>query len=166
MKRIFLSGMIFFAAANAAFAQDSDDKAKAAAKEAASDAMSASMSPDDLIRAHHEGDVAMGVCGARLTALQWFYQESIAAGRDDLKPLLEPVMAGREIIKGEAERRATEDGVDTSVRVMNQQIDELWNGLVNAAELQDDGAAFQAAYNELVEGKDECFAVFFSAKAE
>ena len=82
----------------------------------------------------HEGDVALGVCGARVSALLWFYEASVAQGRDDLKENVASLTESREIIKKEAERRATEDKVDTSVRVMNQHSEELWDDLNKKAE--------------------------------
>jgi len=91
----------------------------------------------------------------------WFYQESISNGRKELEPLLKPVVDAQGLIKAEAERRATDDGVDTSVRVMNDTIEELWNDLVDSS--FKDGDEFQDKYNTLVAGKDECLEIFFPA---
>lgn len=110
----------------------------------------------------HEGDVALGVCGARVSALLWFYEASMAQGRDDLKPMVESLTQSREVIKAEAERRAKDDGVDTTVRVMNQHSEELWEDLNKKA--SGDTAEFQEAHDELLEGVKECLALFFETE--
>lgn len=120
-----------------------------------------SVDTDEFKQRMHEGDVALGVCGARVSALLWFYEASVAQGRDDLKENVASLTESREIIKKEAERRATEDKVDTSVRVMNKHSEELWDDLNKKAE--GDTAEFQQAHDELVKGVKECLALFFDA---
>lgn len=107
----------------------------------------------------HEGDVALGVCGARVSALLWFYEASVAQGRDDLKGAVESLTSSRETIKTEAERRAVEDKVDTSVRVMNDESERMWNDLNEKA--GGDGEEFQKAHDELLAGVQECLSMFF-----
>ena len=113
---------------------------------------------EKLRRRHHEGDVALGVCGGRMSALMWFYEASVADGRDDLKPAYEAVKESRAVLKKEAERRAVEDGVGTSVSVMNEQGQELWKTLVEATEKPE---TFQEAHDELFAGVQECLTLFF-----
>jgi len=108
----------------------------------------------------HEGDIALGVCGARVSALMWFYEASIAQGRDDLKAAALSLKESREALKKEAERRAVEDGVDTSVRVMNSESEKLWNNLNEKA--GGDEKEFQKAHDELFAGVQECLALFFA----
>jgi len=112
---------------------------------------------------HHEGDVALGVCGARMTTLMWFYQSSVADGRDDLQPAYEAIKESRTVMKREAERRAIEDGVGTSVSVMNEFSAEYWEDLVNAAEKPD---TFQKAHDELFANVQECLTIFFSGRPD
>ena len=107
----------------------------------------------------HEGDIALGVCGARVSALMWFYEASIAQGREDLKAAVASLKESRESLKNEAERRALEDGVDTSVRVMNSESEKLWKDLNDKAD--GDTAEFQKAHDELFVGVQECLALFF-----
>ncbi|GEM_PF-3070416 len=107
----------------------------------------------------HEGDVALGVCGARLSALLWFYEASVAQGRDDLKTAVASLSESREAIKAEAERRAVDDKVDTSVRVMNSESEKIWNDLNEKA--GGDEEEFQKAHDELFAGVQECLALFF-----
>ena len=118
----------------------------------------------------HEGDIALGVCGARVSALLWFYEASVAQGREDLKAAVASLTESREAIKAEAERRAVDDGVDTSVRVMNSESEKLWDDLNKKA--GGDAEEFQKAHDELYNGVQECLALFFDrpgdekAKAE
>ncbi len=107
----------------------------------------------------HEGDIALGVCGARVSALMWFYEASVAQGRDDLKSAAESLKESRESLKAEAERRAVDDGVDTSVRVMNSESEKIWNDLNEKA--SGDEKEFQKAHDELFAGVQECLALFF-----
>ena len=107
----------------------------------------------------HEGDIALGVCGARVSALMWFYEASVAQGRDDLKSAAESLKESREALKAEAERRAVDDGVDTSVRVMNSESEKIWNDLNEKA--GGDEKEFQKAHDELFSGVQECLALFF-----
>ena len=107
----------------------------------------------------HEGDIALGVCGARVSALMWFYEASIAQGREDLKAAVVSLKESRESLKNEAERRALEDGVDTSVRVMNSESEKLWKDLNDKAD--GDTEEFQKAHDELFAGVQECLALFF-----
>jgi len=108
---------------------------------------------------HHEGDVALGVCGARMSALMWFYQSSVADGRDDLQPAYEAIKESRTVLKQEAERRAVEDGVGTSVSVMNSHSEKLWQGLVEAS---DDAEEFQVVHDDLFTNVQECLSLFFN----
>lgn len=107
----------------------------------------------------HEGDIALGVCGARVSALLWFYEASVAQGRDDLKAAVASLTDSRAAIKAEAERRAVDDGVDTSVRVMNAESEKIWDGLNEKA--AGDVEEFQKAHDELYNGVQECLALFF-----
>ena len=107
----------------------------------------------------HEGDIALGVCGARVSALLWFYEASVAQGRDDLKPAIASLTETREAIKAEAERRAVNDKVDTSVRVMNSESEKIWDDLNEKA--GGDEKEFQKAHDELFSGVQECLALFF-----
>ena len=107
----------------------------------------------------HEGDVALGVCGARVSALLWFYEASVAQGREDLKPAVDSLKQSCEVIKAEAERRAKEDRVDTTVRVMNDHSEELWNDLNKKAE--GDPEEFQKSHDQLVTDVQECLNLFF-----
>ena len=107
----------------------------------------------------HEGDIALGVCGARVSALLWFYEASVAQGRDDLKSAVASLTESREAIKAEAERRAVNDQVDTSVRVMNSESEKIWNDLNEKA--GGDEKEFQKAHDELFAGVQECLALFF-----
>ncbi len=113
---------------------------------------------EKLRKRHHEGDVALGVCGARMTALMWFYQASVADGRDDLEPAYEAIKESRTVLKKEAERRAVEDGVGTSVSVMNEYSTELWEELVTASE---EPETFQEAHDVLFTDVQECLTLFF-----
>lgn len=123
------------------------------------------MDSDEFKQRMHEGDVALGVCGARVSALLWFYEASVAQGRDDLKGMVETLTESREVIRAEAERRAKEDKVDTTVRVMNKHSEELWDDLNEKAE--GDTEEFQKAHDELLKGVKECLALFFDpAKGE
>ena len=116
----------------------------------------------------HEGDVALGVCGARVSALLWFYEASVAQGRDDLKPAVASLTESRKSIVAEAERRAVDDKVDTSVRVMNAESEKMWDALNDKA--AGDAEEFQKAHDELFAGVQECLSLFFerpeSDKAE
>lgn len=173
MKTFAFAVTLAFAATSLAHAQSPAEAEKTgdaapAAAEASSEAETASPTLDgaatalfqkDLIRRHHEGDVAMGVCGGRMTALMWFYQTSVASGREELQSALDSVTSARETIKSEAERRALEDGVDTTVRVMNDQTADIWNGLIEASEKDD--KAFQEAYDTLFASVEECLDLFF-----
>jgi len=107
----------------------------------------------------HEGDVALGVCGARVSSLLWFYEASVAQGREELKPAVASLTESREAIKAEAERRAVDDKVDTSVRVMNSESEKLWDELNKKAE--GDPEEFQKAHDELFAGVQECLGLFF-----
>ena len=107
----------------------------------------------------HEGDIALGVCGARVSALMWFYEASVAQGRDDLKSAAASLKESREALKAEAERRAVDDGVDTSVRVMNSESEKIWNDLNEKA--GGDEKEFQKTHDELFSGVQECLALFF-----
>ncbi len=113
---------------------------------------------EKLRKRHHEGDVALGVCGARMTALMWFYQASVADGRDDLQPAYDAIKESRTILKDEAERRAVEDGVGTSVSVMNEYSVELWEELITASE---EPESFQEAHDTLFANVQECLTLFF-----
>ncbi len=112
----------------------------------------------------HEGDIALGVCGARVSALLWFYEASVAQGRDDLKNAVASLTDSRASIKAEAERRAVDDGVDTSVRVMNAESEKIWNDLNEKA--AGDPEDFQKAHDELFNGVQECLALFFDRPKE
>ncbi len=107
----------------------------------------------------HEGDIALGVCGARVSALLWFYEASVAQGREDLKSAVASLTETREAIKSEAERRAVNDQVDTSVRVMNSESEKIWDDLNEKA--AGDEKEFQKAHDELFAGVQECLALFF-----
>ncbi len=113
---------------------------------------------EKLRKRHHEGDVALGVCGARLTALMWFYQASVVDGRTDLEPAYEALKESREVLKKEAERRAVDDGIGTSVSVMNEHSTELWDKLVDASEKPD---TFQETHDALFTDVQECLDLFF-----
>ena len=112
----------------------------------------------------HEGDIALGVCGARVSALLWFYEASVSQGRDDLKAAVSSLSDSRSAIKAEAERRAVDDGVDTSVRVMNSESEKIWNDLNEKA--AGDEKEFQTAHDELYNGVQECLALFFDRPGE
>jgi len=56
-----------------------------------------------------KSDVALGTCGAKVSTLLWFYETSVAQGRNDLAPLVRSLTAQRNIIKAEAESRAVND---------------------------------------------------------
>ena len=107
----------------------------------------------------HEGDIALGVCGARVSALLWFYEASVAQGREDLKSAVASLTESRDSIKAEAERRAVDDKVDTSVRVMNAESEKIWDDLNEKA--AGDAEEFQKAHDELFSGVQECLALFF-----
>lgn len=107
----------------------------------------------------HEGDIALGVCGARVSALLWFYEASVAQGRDDLKSAVASLTESRNAIKSEAERRAVDDRVDTSVRVMNSESEKIWDDLNEKA--GGDEKEFQKTHDELFAGVQECLALFF-----
>lgn len=107
----------------------------------------------------HEGDVALGVCGARVSALLWFYEASVSQGRDDLQTAVASLKASRDTIKSEAERRAVEDKIDTSVRVMNAESEKMWNDLNDKA--AGDSEEFQKAHDALFAGVQECLSLFF-----
>jgi len=113
---------------------------------------------EKLRKRHHEGDVALGVCGARMTVLMWFYQASVADGRDDLEPAYDSIKESRTVLKNEAERRAIEEGVGTSVSVMNEYSTELWEELVAASE---EPETFQEAHDALFTDVQECLTLFF-----
>ena len=108
---------------------------------------------------HHEGDVALGVCGGRMSALMWFYEASVADGREDLQPAYDALKESRSILKKEAERRAVEDGVGTSVSVMNEHGQDLWKALIEATE---EPETFQDAHDELFASVQECLTLFFN----
>jgi uncharacterized membrane protein YraQ (UPF0718 family) len=59
----------------------------------------------------------------------------------------------------EAERRAVEDKVDTSVRVMNAESEQMWETLNEKA--GGDAEEFQKAHDELYAGVQECLSLFF-----
>ncbi len=131
-------------------------------EESMSDDKSTEKTPEDqeaFRQTMHEGDIALGVCGARVSALLWFYEASVAQGRDDLKSAVESLTESREAIKAEAERRAVDDRVDTSVRVMNSESEKIWDDLNKKA--GGDGEEFQKAHDELFAGVQECLALFF-----
>lgn len=117
---------------------------------------------DKMRRRHHEGDVALGVCGARMSVLMWFYQSSVADGRDDLQSAYDAIRESRTVLKEEAERRAIEDGVGTSVSVMNEQSEKMWLELVKASE---EAETFQAAHDTLFADVQECLSIFFNRGA-
>ena len=112
----------------------------------------------------HEGDIALGVCGARVSALLWFYEASVAQGRDDLKSAVASLTESREAIKAEAERRAVNDQVDTSVRVMNSESEKIWDDLNEKA--SGDEKEFQKAHDDLFAGVQECLGLFFEQPSE
>ena len=114
---------------------------------------------DKVRKRQHEGDVALGVCGGRMSALMWFYQSLIADGRTELEKAFDAVKESREVLKTEAERRAVDDGIATSVNVMNEHSEELWEGLLEVA---DDEEKFQTSYNELYANVQECLNLFFN----
>ena len=146
-------------------AEASEEKAESEEGKPMSEQATAIEDTDEFKQRMHEGDVALGVCGARVSALLWFYEASVAQGRDDLKEMVASLTESREVIKTEAERRATEDKVDTSVRVMNKHSEELWDDLNQKA--GGDTDEFQKAHDELLTGVKECLALFFdSAKPE
>lgn len=187
LTRLFLAAALV--ATPALAASDADEKPADAATDVSSDAAAADEKPeeeDDAAEAdattetaeetaaakdwarklrarHHEGDVALGVCGARMTTLMWFYQSSVVDGRDDLQPAYEAIKESRTVLKKEAERRAIEDGVGTSVSVMNEYSAEYWEDLVNAAEKPD---TFQKAHDDLFANVQECLTIFFGKRAE
>ena len=137
---------------------DSDETKTSTEKAAADKAWAAK-----LRKFHHEGDVALGVCGARMSVLMWFYESLISSGRKELESNLEAVTESRTVLKREAERRAIDDGVDTSVSVMNKHSNELWDELVDVS---DEPEEFQVAYEELYANVQECLAMFFDRSAE
>lgn len=143
-----------------------DDEAETAEKEeiVTEEAAATPEDGEEFKARMHEGDVALGVCGARVSALMWFYEASAMTGREDLKASAENLKNAREVIKAEAERRATEDGVDTSVRVMNSHSEELWKALNEKAD--GDAEAFQKTHDELAKGVQECLALFFPQEAQ
>ena len=116
-----------------------------------------------LKKRHHEGDVALGVCGGRLTALMWFYQSSVVDGRTDLEPAYNALKESRGILKKEAERRAVDDGIGTSVSVMNEHSTDLWDKLVDASETPDE---FQQVHDNLYTDVQECLTLFFRKRPE
>ena len=124
-----------------------------------SDTMSTSDQSDEFKQTMHEGDVALGVCGARVSTLLWFYEASVAQGREDLQPAVDSLKTSRDAIKAEAERRAVEDKVDTSVRVMNAESEQMWETLNEKA--GGDAEEFQKAHDELYAGVQECLSLFF-----
>lgn len=132
---------------------DGDEKADTEAAASVDDEWA-----EKLKKRQHEGDVALGVCGARMTALMWFYQASVADGRDDLEPAYDAISESRGVLKKEAERRAVEDGIGTSVSVMNEYSAELWEELVNASE---EPETFQKVHDELFTNVQECLTMFF-----
>jgi len=140
-------------------ADDADEESDSDSDKATTEADLAEEWAEKLRKRHHEGDVALGVCGARMTALMWFYQSSVADGRDDLKPAYDAIRESRTVLKTEAERRAIDDGVGTSVSVMNEHSTELWEGLVEASESPE---TFQAAHDDLYGNVQECLSLFFN----
>ncbi len=143
--------------------EKAEEESKAEADSDSDEEKQAIVSQDDewaekLRKRHHEGDVALGVCGARMTALMWFYQVSVADGREDLEPAYDAIKESRTVLKNEAERRAVEDGVGTSVSVMNEYSAELWEELVNAAE---EPETFQEVHDDLYTNVQECLTLFF-----
>lgn len=114
---------------------------------------------DEFKQTMHEGDIALGVCGARVSTLLWFYEASVAQGRDDLQPAVASLKTSRDAIKAEAERRAVDDKVDTSVRVMNSESEKMWEELNEKA--GGDADEFQKAHDELYAGVQECLSLFF-----
>jgi len=106
-------------------------------EESMSDDKSTEKTPEDqeaFRQTMHEGDIALGVCGARVSALLWFYEASVAQGRDDLKSAVES-------------------------RVMNSESEKIWDDLNKKA--GGDGEEFQKAHDELFAGVQECLALFF-----
>lgn len=145
------------AADDGASNEDTEEEDKAMSKEA-----TAEKTPEEteaFRQTMHEGDIALGVCGARVSALLWFYEASVAQGREDLKSAVASLTESRESIKAEAERRAVTDKVDTSVRVMNAESEKIWNDLNEKA--AGDAEEFQKAHDELFSGVQECLALFF-----
>jgi len=139
---------------------DTDDTNTEQAEDAEeSDTMSTPDQTDEFKQTMHEGDVALGVCGARVSTLLWFYEASVAQGRDDLKPAVDSLKTSRDAIKAEAERRAVEDKVDTSVRVMNAESEQMWENLNEKA--GGDAEEFQKAHDALYAGVQECLSLFF-----
>lgn len=112
-----------------------------------------------LKKRHHEGDVALGVCGARLSALMWFYQSLVADGRDDLAKSYDAIAESRGVLKTEAERRAIDDGIGTSVTVMNEHSEELWADLLESSK---DSEKFQEKHDTLYANVQECLSLFFN----
>lgn len=180
-RRLFLAALLAtapaFAMAQSDGAEVETEETTASAEDAgpAEDATGDDDTPEDgaelseedawaakLRKRHHEGDVALGVCGARMTALMWFYQSSVADGRDDLKPAYDAIRESRTIVKNEAERRAVEDGIGTSVSVMNEHSAELWKALIEASE---EPEAFQETHDEIFAGVQECLSLFFNRAA-
>jgi len=159
-----LKGLKADSSANESPADDqaSGEQANKEEDETMSDEATAENTPEEaeaFRQTMHEGDVALGVCGARVSTLLWFYEASVAQGRDDLKAATESLKESREAIKTEAERRAVEDKVDTSVRVMNAESEKMWEELNEKA--AGDAEEFQAAHDELFAGVQECLALFF-----
>jgi len=136
----------------------SDEDAETASDEMSEEDAQAVAWAEQLRQRQHEGDVALGVCGGRMTALMWFYQSSVADGREDLQPAYDALKASRTVLKEEAERRAVEDGIGTSVSVMNEQSSDLWDALIDASEKPED---FQKAHDELFASVQECLSLFF-----
>lgn len=108
----------------------------------------------------HEGDVALGVCAARVTVLINFYESLAQAGATGLADALSSLRSSEAILRSEAQRRASEDGVDTSLRVMNEQSGSLWDDISNATAQGD--AAAQQAHDKLYADVRECLGVFFA----
>ncbi len=159
-QRIFLATAIG-CIASVGFADEAKDKEDAKAAEIPIEADKEYS--EKLKKRHHEGDVALGVCGGRLTALMWFYQSSVADGRDDLQKSFEAIRDSREVLKTEAERRAVDDGVTTSVTVMNEHSADLWDELVENSENVE---GFQEVHDKLYADVQECLNLFFRRGAK
>ena len=186
LQRLFLAVSLAAMPAFAFAASDTEEKTEEAAAETSAEKKSEDDAADDeaadaesgddektgeeaadsvddewaekLKKRQHEGDVALGVCGARMTALMWFYQASVADGRDDLEPAYDSIKESRTVLKTEAERRAVEDGIGTSVSVMNEYSAELWEELVTASE---EPETFQKVHDTLFANVQECLSMFF-----
>ncbi len=159
LQRFFLATALG-CIASVGFADEAKDKdeAEAAAKPTEIPIEADKEYAEKLKKRHHEGDVALGVCGGRLTALMWFYQSSVADGREDLQKSFEAIRDSREVLKSEAERRAVDDGVTTSVTVMNEHSTDLWEQLIESSE---DVEGFQEVHDKLYTDVQECLNLFF-----